>query len=411
MHIFVDESGSFAVPRNGSDGFCCVGALVVADAEWENLAARFVQFRATWTPEAGEIKGRTLSDVAVRHVLDLLREADAKLFVGATAGAFFTDEELNEAKDQQAYYLGANVTEKHLPGLRQQIASLQARMRGMAPQEFLQLYLLTRLIERILRVTPNHFGFFAPNELGAFHWVVDAKNEGRSALENCWTMIGGGLLQSAFLAEPSKWIPTLDTTAFDAAFLTDDQTWPDYLPARKRPNSAGEVIDLRKIITESFRFADSRVETGLQLVDVATNAFRRVVRGHLPRDLVPPIGELLLGFEGPTIELHAMREEVRPSDRFPAPLEEILMELEERSWRVGRSPWVERYFRRQMGRGSGKASAGRVGKPRISDGKKVSQQTPGERSRGQEEARGVRRLLSEGRVRNGTLREARRHAQ
>jgi hypothetical protein len=211
-------------------------------------------------------------------------------------------------------------------------------------------------------VTPNHFGFFAPKELGAFHWVVDAKNEGRSALENCWTIIGGGLLQSAFLAEPSKWIPSIDTTAFDAAFLMEDQTWPDYLPAVKRPSPTGQVIDLRKIMTESFRFADSRTEVGLQLADVATNAFRRVVRGHLPRDLVLPIGELLLGFEGPTIELHAMREEVRPSDRFPAALEEILMELEHRSWRIGRSAWVDRYFRHHIGRGSRKASGGPVNK-------------------------------------------------
>jgi hypothetical protein len=269
---------------------------------------------------------------------------------------------LNAAKELQAYYLGANVTEKHMPGLRQQIASVQARMRGMAPQEFLQLYLLTRLIERILRVTPNHFGFFAPKELGAFNWVVDAKNEGRSALENCWTMIGGGLLQSAFLAEPSKWIPSIDTTAFDTAFLMEDQTWPNYLPAVKRPSSTGQVIDLKKIMTESFRFADSRTEIGVQLADVATNAFRRVVRGHLPRDLVPLMGELLLGFERPTIELHAMREEIRASDRFPERLEEILMELENRSWRIGRSPWVERYFRRQMGRKSRNANGGPVGK-------------------------------------------------
>jgi hypothetical protein len=155
MKIFIDESGSFAVPRNGSDGFCCVGALVVADTEWENLAVRFEQFRAVLSPDTDEVKGRALSDVAVRQVLGLLREVDAKLFVCATAGAFFTDEELNEAKERQAYYLGAHVTEKHLPGLRRQIVSLQARMRAMAPQGFLQLYLLTRLIECILRVTPE----------------------------------------------------------------------------------------------------------------------------------------------------------------------------------------------------------------------------------------------------------------
>lgn len=348
MRIFVDESGSFAVPRNGSEGFCCVGALLVADAEWDNLAARFGQFQAISDPRCVEIKGSKLLDPTVRHVLNLLLEADAKLFVSATARFFYTDDAINNFKDRQAHYLGEHLTEKHHPRLRQRVAELQVRMRGMAPQEFLQLYLLTRLIERILRVTPNHFGFFAPEELGAFHWLVDAKNEGRSALENCWTMIGGGLLQSAFLAEPTMMIPSIDTRAFDAAFLTEDQSWPDYLPTKKGRSSIGQVVDLRKVISESFRFADSRSEIGLQLADIATNAFRRVVRGGLPREFVPTIGDLLIGFEGPTIELHSMHGDASPTERFPRPQEEVLIALEERSWRVGRTRWVDRYYRRQL---------------------------------------------------------------
>lgn len=350
MRIFVDESGSFAVPRNGSEGFCCVGALVIADAEWDNLAARFSQFRATCEPGGSEIKGSKLSDAAAQRVHGLLREADAKLFISATAGIFYTDASISGFKDRQASYLGEHLTEQHHGRLHQQVADLQARMRGMAPQEFLQLYLLTRLVERILRVTPNHFGFFAPKELGAFHWLVDAKNEGRSALENCWRMIGGGLLQSAFLAEPAMMIPSIDTSAFDGAFLMENQTWPVYLPVKKQPTDAGQVVDLRKVISDSFRFADSRSEIGLQLADIATNAFRRVVRGVLPREFVPAIGDLLIGFEGPTIELHSMHGDASPTERFPRAQEEILMALEDRSWRIGQTRWVDHYCRRQLRR-------------------------------------------------------------
>lgn len=350
MRVFIDESGSFAVPRNGSDGFCCVGGLVIADAEWDNLAVRFEQFKRACAPDQAEIKGSRLSEAAVRHVLTLLQEADAKLFVGATAGAFFSDAAINEFKEEQARLLGKNVTDKHTPQLRQQMIELQARMRGMAPQEFLQLYLLTCLIERILRVIPNHFGFFAPRELGAFHWTVDGKNEGRSALENCWTMIGGGLLQSAFLAEPSKWLPSIDTTAFDAAFLEADQSWPSYLPPEKARGSR-DLINLAKVMRESFRFGDSRLDDGLQLADIATNAFRRVVRGNLSRELVPSIGELLIGFEGPSIELHSLYPSVLPTDNRLAGVQEaVLMELERQSWRIGQTRWVERYFRRQLRR-------------------------------------------------------------
>lgn len=352
MRIFIDESGSFAVPRNGSDGFCCVGGLVIADAEWDNAAARFAQFKRAYAPDTDEIKGSRMGEDAMRHVLTLLNEVDAKLFVEATAGSFFSDAAINEFKDQQAYWLGKNITERHTEPLRRQMAELQSLMRAMAPQEYLQLYLLTRLIERILRVVPNHFGFFAPRELGAFHWAVDGKNEGRSAFENCWNMIGGGLLQAAFLAEPSKWIPSIDTTAFDAAFLSADQSWPSHIPPRKTPGR-GQLIDLAKILRESFRFADSRADDGLQLADIATNAFRRVVRGNLSREIAPLVGSLLIGFNGPSIELHSLYPSVPSADvRLAGTQEEILMELEQQSWRIGQSRWVNRYFRRQLRGGS-----------------------------------------------------------
>lgn len=348
MHINIDESGSFAVPRNGSAGFCCVGGLVVGDAQKEKLEAEFQRLTAPWVAPGMEVKGRALPPTAVRQVLDLLGEVDAKLFVTATAGSFHTDDALAAFRHRQADLLGANLTPRHTPELRAQMAALQARMRQMAPQEFLQFNLLARLVEQIIRITPNHYGFFAPAELGAYHWTIDAKSDGRSALETCWQLLGSVLLQAVFLRQPSKLIPGIDTRGFDAAYLCEDQTWPEHITREKRSPGAGEMMDLGKLMRESFRFADSAATPGLQLADIATNAFRRAIRGDLPPEILPALGRLLLGFDGPTIDLSFLEDDTdAPEPRLPRDHEIALMQLEKLSWRIGQTAWVDRYFRRR----------------------------------------------------------------
>lgn len=110
------------------------------------------------------------------------------------------------------------------------------------------------------------------------------------------------------------------------------------------------MINLGKILRESFSFADSRIDNTLQLADIATNAFRRVARGNLPREFIPLVSTLLIGFEGPTIELHSMHADATNYPKLAGDQEAILMELEAGSWRIGKDPWVEHYFRRQMKR-------------------------------------------------------------
>ena len=346
MQINIDESGNFAVPQNGSVGFCCVGGLVIPDAQKDSLEAQFAKLAKRLVPAGGEIKGRLLPPPAISDVLDLLNQVDAKLFVTATAGSFHTTDALAGFRDRQADILSANLTPAHTPTLRAQMAGLQVRMRQMSPQEFLQFNLLARLVEQIIRITPNHFGFCAPAELGAFHWTIDAKSDGRSALETCWAMIGPVLLQGAFLRKPAQMIPSIDLSAYDATYLCEDQSWPAHIPAEKRSRRPGQMMDLGKLMRDSFRFADSATTAGLQLADIATNAFRRAVRGDLP-SVHRALGQMLLGFDGPTIGLVFLDPDETGADpRLPQNHESVLMELEKLSWRIGQTAWVNRYFRR-----------------------------------------------------------------
>ena len=165
---------------------------------------------------------------------------------------------------------------------------------------FVQCFLLCDLVERILRVIEIHDAFARSRELGAFLWVLDAKNEKRTRFEECWKILVGLQLQSRFIAEPHISVKEGDYTDFEASYLCETSEWPVGLPEPEplKGSERGGIIDLRKILTESLQFKDSKTSVGLQLADIATNAFRRAITGRLQIQGWNKLGELMLTLEG-----------------------------------------------------------------------------------------------------------------
>jgi hypothetical protein len=343
VNIYIDESGTFAVPTNGMTDFCCVGALVIPETQQDFLFQQFANLKKQWNPSRGEIKGSSLDEPKIASVIEILLHAEAILFICATVPSLHSVSEIEFYRNKQADRLTANLTPKHLPELRQKLNEVRDLMAKMSPQEFLQFMILIRAVERILRVTPNHFAFHAPVELGAFKWKIDAKNEGKSALETCWNKIGGGFLQSAFLRERHQFIGG-DLRYFDEAFLEEDQIWPDHLPRSGPARQDSSIIALHKILKEHFEFADSSLSPGIQLADIATNSFRRAVRGRLGVAGWGRLGELMLGFLGNAIDLVYLTDSKEKSTHsVPDSYNRVLQKLESSALRIGRKKWVTRF--------------------------------------------------------------------
>ena len=70
MHVFIDESGSFAGFHEGS--ISVVGALVIPDVMRDNLSKKYAKLRANLPQENGEVKGRLLNEKQVDQVVMLL---------------------------------------------------------------------------------------------------------------------------------------------------------------------------------------------------------------------------------------------------------------------------------------------------------------------------------------------------
>ena len=206
--------------------------------------------------------------LAARDVIFELNAID--LFPG-------TDAEIAAHQAEQAHRITAGITPRHGPPAVQLANNLRARLEASSPQLYIQSVLTFSLIARVLDHSTMYHVQRRPKELGAFHWVVDAKERSKKTdWEELWSYMVMPMLQSRSVREPMPMIIGCDYSHFHRF----DMKIPAYLTEIDAAPKRGLVADIRKIMTEDFRFS-SGVETGLELVDILTNATRRALVGNV----------------------------------------------------------------------------------------------------------------------------------
>lgn len=297
MFIFIDESGSFAYPRDGKHTIACVGALSVPESSHSSMVKGFRKLKYKWGYGANEIKGKDLSEYQVKAVIDLVRNLDIKLHICATDVSINRPEALEKHKRAQSDALTAKLTEAHHFELVAQLTELSRQLDGLSLQLYLQFCMMNELVANHLRETIIYYAFKQPKELGSFRWVIDAKSERITTYETLWKLLVTSFLQSRHLK--TDMILTIDGgdyTYFER-YCGKIEKWPSYLPvptSLKSTEGPIDIIDVKKIMTESVSISDSNDKIGLQVVDVCVNAFRRAVMGNLQYWAWSKLGELML---------------------------------------------------------------------------------------------------------------------
>jgi hypothetical protein len=296
MHIFVDESGSFVRPATGRN-LSCVGALVVPDGRLIVLERKFKRLVAGWNFPNGEVKGSALDESQIASVISLLRNAGCYFFVGGTEMSVNEPAAMQALQAEQTRLLTADLTPAHSEAVRQQAADLQARYQRMPLQLFLQSVVLTSVVKRVIDLASLRFALVGPaRELGAYHWVIDAKSpEAQTANEEAWQLLAAPFLHYQSLVSAGVRAVEGDYSHFDrnfSIFVDDERQSP-------RPRAG---FNLNKILYDSMRFAESAATPGLQLADIVTNAFRRALMGRLRPAGYYHLGELMLRHNGRTVE-------------------------------------------------------------------------------------------------------------
>jgi hypothetical protein len=262
MHVFIDESGTFSGFKDGSLGV--VGALAVPDTSLPKITAKFARMREKLPQEDGEVKGRLLSESQVASVVALLLRYHVILEVTVIDVGTHTLDGVTTYKNALAQGMQERVP-RFAASVQADVQAAVDQIRKTSIPLFLQAMTAWDVLERVITHVPMFFAQRQPRELGTFTWVVDGKEPTKvTDWERWWPQYAAGALAARSINRPGPQLVGADYSYFD----------------RFNIDSGGEEgTDLYALFAD-IRFS-SKVESGLELVDVLVNAIRRAMIGNL----------------------------------------------------------------------------------------------------------------------------------
>lgn len=276
MHIFIDESGTFA-PVTGKQSISAVGALVVPDANLAKVVERYQRLRPGLLKRGTEVKGRELDEHAVDRVIGLLLKNGVLFEITAIDMGLHTEPDLTASKMRQAELITADLTDKHGPSVQAALWKRRDRLEKMPLQQYVQSKITYCVIDRVIRHATAYFAQRSPKELGRFHWVVDAKEPKKvTPWEEWWSFVIKPWLKSGSGTKPLARLEGADYSDLDRFMVRVGKYKADKLDVEE----GKEALDIGAIIGELFRFS-ADAEPGLELVDIVTTATRRALSGTL----------------------------------------------------------------------------------------------------------------------------------
>lgn len=278
MHIFIDESGTFALSDQSS--ISAVGSLVVPSYRMADFERLYARLRKTLPKHKGEVKGRLLDEGQVTQVAGLVRRMEGIFDVVLVDMAMHSRDALEVHRANQAVAITAHLTEAHHPNLVAQVWKLRRELEGMSLQLYVQAIAMQTLVYHTLNHANTYLAFRQPKELAAYHWTIDAKHDGdhRVPWEEWWRDVVMPMLESHTMREPFMMVEGGDYSGH-ARFETTPSEWKMQFV---RGGTGDSFLSIREVLREDFRFS-SASEPGLEVVDILVNAMRRSLAGNFSR--------------------------------------------------------------------------------------------------------------------------------
>ena len=302
MHIFLDESGTFALPAPGTFSPSIVGALVVPDFKLAKLEQRYARLRHRLPKDAGEVKGRLLNEAQVAQVVDLLRRNSGLFFAHVIETGLEDKDLIRLHREGAAEAMTKHLTDRHFDSLKADVWARRRQLEEMSVPLYLQYALMSELLTDVLRTATLYWAQRRMPEIISFRWMVDGKSpDGQTKAEEWWDIVKGASVQSKLAREPLIALEGLDYSAFDEKFRGPT---PQYLRETIVPHD--QSFSLNLMLDEHFTFSSGN-DFGLELVDILTNATRRALKGNLSEAGWRGIPGLMVHGRGEYLKMRTLR--------------------------------------------------------------------------------------------------------
>jgi hypothetical protein len=203
LHIFIDETGTFTgigQPLSIS----MIGALIVPEARLRSLEREYGKLRKYLPTENGEVKGKRLSEKDIAKLMPILRHHDVIFEVAAIDLGIHTEEGIRRNQARRAEGMTANLTEEHHQTMVDAIWKARRELESYSLQLNIQSAIIFELVRTVIEHGTMYYCQRRPEELGNFHWVIDAKGDNSipTPWEKWWTTFIKPALQTKFAHNP-----------------------------------------------------------------------------------------------------------------------------------------------------------------------------------------------------------------
>jgi hypothetical protein len=276
MFIYVDESGTF-VRSDDVGSWNIVGAFVVPEPDRKRVELILRDLKVALGRRCSdEIKLRDISEQRLKAFLAKLIPLQSTLFVTGIDLGKENSGDIARHQAIQVEKIRENRPKMLYEGGRELVEDLASRLEHLSPQLYTQLVVQTDLLDQVLRSTTLYYSQRIPATLAAFRWRIDEKNSARPLFEEAIRYLAPGLLQAKSVREPGIFVEGFDYSHFDRSFKYAANEFPQYLQ-----DETGIAIksgtNLGKIFSD-LRFVRSHDVVGVQVADLLSSAFRRVLR-------------------------------------------------------------------------------------------------------------------------------------
>lgn len=277
MHIYIDESGNFLIPKVTKSKVSCIGALIVPAIQKEEIFDRFKEIKKKWG-YTSEIKGSQLNEYQISEIIDFLSGYNILLEISAIDNGSHTLEQVNEFKKEQASRILNSVKIIKSESIKNWIYEIYLNISKLSNQLFLQLVTKNELIRNVIQSILIYYVIKFPFELKEFNWNIDAKDTNITNYEDVWKNTILPYLKFCSQLNPFIFIKEANYEYFNNFYSCG-------------PNQ--NKIDLKKLM-ENINFINSVDNEGIQIIDILTNAFTRAMNNNLSENGWENIGKLIL---------------------------------------------------------------------------------------------------------------------
>jgi hypothetical protein len=300
LHVFIDESGSFAGYHNQS--LSVVGALAIPDGKLEFIKRKYAKLRLRLPLENGEVKGRLLNEPQVNEVVTLLARNDVLFEITALDLSFHAESDIAAYKQSHAEGMLARVNGFREPD-RTLVEQACHQISATSLPLYIQAIVTFEVLHSIINHVPLYFAQRQPQELARFTWIVDGKEPKKiTNWEMWWSWYARGALANMSIRRP---MPRLDGA---------DYSFYDRLSG-KIDGGPEEGTNI-SLLLGNLRFS-SAVEPGLELADIVVNATRRALIGTLREAGWRGIPQLMVHRNEPYIKFISLRQDGSDMIRHP----------------------------------------------------------------------------------------------